>query len=107
MNPHKKTILFWSLVIGIFLVIFLLWIPQFLGNVTMLTATLKAQSTNQTSSFQNEWKARTDELKKNFDTLLKQTETLTNTADTESAESKSSEDPKNDPLPIQSEIKIP
>mgnify|MGYP001568324836 CR=1 FL=1 len=79
MEKNKKTFLFWVLVIGIFLVIFLLWIPQLLGNVTILTTTLKAQSTSQTSSFQNEWTARTEEIKKNFDTLLKQTETLTNT----------------------------
>ena len=79
MKNNKKTFLFWALVIGIFFIIFLLWVPQFTQNVKTITTSLQSQSTSQTSSFQNEWKTRTEELKKNFDTLLKQTETLKNT----------------------------
>lgn len=79
MENNKKTFLFWALVIGIFLTIFLLWIPQFLQNVKTITTSLESQSTSQTSSFQSEWKARTEELKKNVDALLQQTQAITNT----------------------------
>ncbi len=79
MESQKKTILFWVLVVGIFLVIFLLWLPQFVGSVKTLTSSVQTQSTDQSSSFQSEWKARTEEIKKNFDTLLQQANTLTDT----------------------------
>lgn len=87
MDSQKKTILFWSLVIGIFLIIFLLWIPQFVQSVKTLTSAVQTQSTSQTSSFQQEWTARTDEMKKKLDALLKQTQTLTNTATVSDGES--------------------
>lgn len=83
MESQKKTILFWTLVIGIFLIIFLLWLPQFVGSVKTLTSAVQTQSSSQTSTFQNEWKVRTEEIKKNFDALLKQTNEITNTANTQ------------------------
>lgn len=83
MESQKKTTLFWVLVVGIFLVIFFLWLPQFVGSVKTLTSVVQTQSSDQASSFQNEWKARTEEIKKNFDTLLQQTNTLTDTVNTQ------------------------
>ncbi|MDP2629984.1 MAG: hypothetical protein Q8P56_01100 [Candidatus Uhrbacteria bacterium] len=84
MESQKKTILFWALVVGFFLIIFLLWFPQFVGSVKTLTTVVQTQSIDQSSSFQNEWKARSEEIKKNFDTLLQQANTITNTANDQS-----------------------
>ena len=80
MDAHKKTILFWALVLGIFFIIFLMWVPQFVQSIKTLSSAITTKS-NLTSSFQNEWNERIEETKKNFDTLLKETEKVTNTPD--------------------------
>lgn len=83
MDAHNKTFLFWALVIGIFLIIFLLWLPQFVQSVKTLSTSL-TNRVDQSSAFQQEWNTRIDSVKKNFDTLLKQTQTLTQSAKGES-----------------------
>lgn len=96
MESQKKTILFWTLVIGIFLIIFLLWLPQFVGSVKSLSTAVSTQSSGQSSSFQNEWKARTEEMKKNFDTLLQQANMLKDTVNNQEGAPQSESVPLDD-----------
>jgi putative hemolysin len=80
MDHHKKKSLFWILVVGIFLIIFLMWLPQFFQSVRQLSSAVTSPQTDQTILRSDEWKQKIEEVKKNFDSLLKQTETITNTA---------------------------
>jgi|GEM_PF-2277552 len=89
MDTHKRTVLFWVLVIGIFLIIFLLWLPQFVQSIRLFTGSVRSGVVdNKTSDFQKEWKARTEEMKNNFDLLLKQTTTTVQSGQTQQDQSK-------------------
>lgn len=71
MRVHdKKTVLFWGLVIGIFFIVFLFWIPSFLQSIGTLTSAMSVASDKTGSEMRDTVTPQIEELKKKIDTLI-------------------------------------
>ncbi len=71
-QTDKKPILFWTLVIGIFLIVLLFWLPSFIASVRTLTDSIASKSNESAQDFEKNVTPQIDELKKTIDTLIKQ-----------------------------------
>lgn len=71
-SSDKKTILFWSLVIGIFLIVFLFWLPGFIQSIGTIAQSVGTQTQESSSTIEDTVTPQIEEFKKTFDTLLKQ-----------------------------------
>lgn len=71
-NSDKKTTLFWSLVIGIFIIVFLFWLPGFIQSIGTIAQSMGTQTRESSSAIEDTVTPQIEELKKTFDTLLKQ-----------------------------------
>lgn len=71
-ETDKKPILFWMLVIGIFLIVFLFWLPSFITSVRTLIDSIGSKSNESAQDFEKNVTPQIDELKKTIDTLIKQ-----------------------------------
>ncbi|MBI4253028.1 hypothetical protein HY623_02490 [Candidatus Uhrbacteria bacterium] len=71
-QTDKKPILFWALVVGIFLVVFLFWLPGFIESVRTLADSIGSRSSESAQEFEKNVTPQIDELKKTFETLMKQ-----------------------------------
>lgn len=68
----KKSLTFWGLVLGIFVVVFLFWLPGFLQSIQTLTAEIGAKALPAQTAVKDEITPQIEELKKSFDTFVKQ-----------------------------------
>lgn len=72
MGAHdKKTVLFWGLVLGIFFIVFLFWIPSFIQSISTITSAMSTASDKTGTEMRDTVTPQIDELKKKFDALLK------------------------------------
>lgn len=71
-ETDKKPILFWILVVGIFLVVFLFWLPSFITSVKTLIDSIGSKSNESAQDFEKNVAPQIDDLKKTIDTLIKQ-----------------------------------
>ncbi len=94
MKQQSNTTLFWALVIGIFFIIFLLWLPNFVGNIKTLGRAIQ-ESSKQTADLRQEWAIKSDEIKKTFDSFVQKQTSLLNSAGTTPKNEPSSRDTNN------------
>ncbi|MEK7122671.1 MAG: hypothetical protein AAB855_02335 [Patescibacteria group bacterium] len=71
-SQNQKQTLFWVLVLGIFLVVFLFWIPSFIRSIGTLVQSVGSQTSESTTELEGTITPQIEELKKSFDTLVKQ-----------------------------------
>lgn len=71
-DTHKKNVLFWCLIISIFFVIFLFWLPNFIVSVQTFVQSVGSTSNEKTNALRDELAPQIEEVKKSFDALLKQ-----------------------------------
>lgn len=71
-QTDKKPILFWILVVGIFCIVFLFWLPSFITSVGTLIDSIGSKSNESAQDFEKNVAPQIDDLKKTIDTLLKQ-----------------------------------
>lgn len=71
-ETDKKPILFWILVVGIFCIVFLFWLPSFITSVRTLVDSIGSKSNESAQDFEKNVAPQIDELKKTIDTIIKQ-----------------------------------
>lgn len=71
-NTHKKNVFFWCLVLSIFFIVFLFWLPNFIVSVQTLVQSVSSTSNEKTNALRDELAPQIEEVKKSFDALLKQ-----------------------------------
>lgn len=71
-DTKKKNVLFWCLVSSIFFIVFLLWLPQFIASIQTLAKSVGSTSRGTTKTMRDDIAPQIEEMKKSFDTLLKQ-----------------------------------
>ena len=71
-NSDKKTLLFWILVLSIFFIVFLFWLPMFLNSVQTIVTSVGKTSSESTAEVRDTVAPQIDELKKTFEALMKE-----------------------------------
>lgn len=71
-SHNQKQTLFWSLVVGVFLIVFLFWLPGFIKNIGTIASSVGSQTRESSGAIEDTVTPQIEELKNTFDTLLEQ-----------------------------------